>query len=386
MAGSGALRKIDPGADPDGHPSKSSYSQAGSSTAATSIEAIQDAVYEHCAAQPTDAEIHQEDMLHLIPHRNAVTLQTVTNNLQNSGKLKLMQVNGKACWRYVSAASVTALAGLDSDTRLLYSHIESAGRDGIWSHSLSKKTNLHKVLLDKAIKTLRDQKHLIKNVTNRHYPNRKMYMLAHLQPLEDVTGGPFFTNGELDLEFVQQISNYIERYVVGRSWWVPKNAIDANPGKKRKRKSECPQSKEDAEAHRAMILEAPIDPNGQIRPFPAGYSRYPTVSEMTNAVNDSKIANEKLRVADTQMLVDILVWDSKFERLKRRGSKDASNDMYRAIHTCFTEEDGVTDDNAMKISPLTEAPCGRCPVFDFCEDGGLVSAKTCPYFQQWLDF
>jgi DNA-directed RNA polymerase III subunit RPC6 len=34
---------------------------------------------------------------------------------------------------------------------------------------------------------------------------------------------------------------------------------------------------------------------------------------------------------------------------------------------------------------LTETPCGRCPVFDLCEEGGPVSPSNCVYFVQWLD-
>jgi hypothetical protein len=37
-------------------------------------------------------------------------------------------------------------------------------------------------------------------------------------------------------------------------------------------------------------------------------------------------------------------------------------------------------------SPLTSVPCGVCPVFDRCHDGGVISPATCVYFQKWLDF
>jgi len=34
---------------------------------------------------------------------------------------------------------------------------------------------------------------------------------------------------------------------------------------------------------------------------------------------------------------------------------------------------------------LTEVPCGRCPVFELCEEGGPVSPANCVYFDQWLE-
>ena len=33
----------------------------------------------------------------------------------------------------------------------------------------------------------------------------------------------------------------------------------------------------------------------------------------------------------------------------------------------------------------TQAPCGNCPVFDFCKDKGPVNPKECHYFEGWLD-
>jgi DNA-directed RNA polymerase III subunit RPC6 len=32
----------------------------------------------------------------------------------------------------------------------------------------------------------------------------------------------------------------------------------------------------------------------------------------------------------------------------------------------------------------SEAPCGRCPVFDFCKEGGPVEPSGCEYYGEWL--
>jgi len=34
---------------------------------------------------------------------------------------------------------------------------------------------------------------------------------------------------------------------------------------------------------------------------------------------------------------------------------------------------------------LSEVPCGRCPVFDLCEEGGPVGPSSCVYFTDWLE-
>jgi len=32
----------------------------------------------------------------------------------------------------------------------------------------------------------------------------------------------------------------------------------------------------------------------------------------------------------------------------------------------------------------TEAPCNKCPSFEFCKEGGPVNAKECVYYADWL--
>ena len=37
-------------------------------------------------------------------------------------------------------------------------------------------------------------------------------------------------------------------------------------------------------------------------------------------------------------------------------------------------------------TPLTDVPCGVCPVAGQCHDGGVISPKTCVYYDKWLEF
>ena len=352
-------------------------------------DAVKDAIYKHCTAQPPNTIFSQADLLQtgLIPENSAVILQGVTSALTSSGHLRLMQKHGAACWRCVSPSISAALSSLDLDTMLVYSHVESAGRDGIWKGSLRKRTRFHQAILDKAIKSL-ESKRLIKNVLDYRHPNRKTFMLWGLQPVESVTGGAFFDKGELDEEFIRQMSTYIEKWVIGRSWLIPKDHDHHTQGRKRKLSVHGVEAKEALETRRAQALDGASthdDRSAVMRPLLPSQSRYPSIGEVTNALNDSGISKLKLRVADAQLLVDILVWDGKFERLRKRDRNGNVSNVYRAIRNVSREFYG--EDTAGMFGPtaLTEAPCGRCPVFEFCEEGGLVSARTCPYFQQWLD-
>ena len=388
----------------------STSSETDPSAKSQSIEELKTALYNHCASQPSNTIFSQADLMatSLIPSRDPQILLTVTQSLTRSGHLRLMQRNGTACWRCVSSNFVTAQASLDPDAALVYSHIESAGREGVWSNQLNRRTNFHKVVMDKCIKVL-EHKRLIKTVPNFRHPNRRTYMLWGLQPAEDVTGGPFYNEGELDEEFVRQMSLYIERLITGRSWWFPphKSSSVQQQQHARKRKHDgqvqnfeanppaaAVTTREDAEKTRTKALEKPMPAVGQgrqrskhMRPFPPGYTGYPTIPDITNALNEIKISKTTMKFADVQILVDVLVWDGKVERLKKRVGKGKVREMYRAMKHPIVEQD-ATDEGAgvAQANAFTEAPCGRCPVFDVCEDGGLVSARTCPYFQEWLDY
>ncbi|KAI5285665.1 34-kDa subunit of RNA polymerase III (C), partial [Ascosphaera acerosa] len=46
------------------------------------------------------------------------------------------------------------------------------------------------------------------------------------------------------------------------------------------------------------------------------------------------------------------------------------------------EED--IEDLPLGWNGLTEMPCGRCPVFELCEDNGPVNPHNCEYYDEWL--
>lgn len=50
-------------------------------------------------------------------------------------------------------------------------------------------------------------------------PTRKIYMLAGIQPSVELTGGPWFTDNELDTELVEQLKKIVHKrlqQLVGR--------------------------------------------------------------------------------------------------------------------------------------------------------------------------
>lgn len=235
-------------------------------------------------------------------------------------------------FKVVSKEIVGKLGALSSDELIIYEHIEAAGREGIWTKILKTRTNQHQTVMTKCLKSLENRRFIkcIKSVKN---PGRKIYMLYELQPSIDVTGGPWFTDAELDAEFIDSLLLALEKFIQSRTF--PKPAA------------------------------------GQPRsvPYPASYTGYPSLSQITQWVKNTDLTEVDLGEQDIRALLDVLVFDGKIERV-------LGGTAYKSLRG--TKE-------ADSVNGLTEAPCGRCPVFSLCEEGGPVSASNCVYWKEWLD-
>jgi DNA-directed RNA polymerase III subunit RPC6 len=211
-----------------------------------------------------------------------------------------------------------------------------------------------------------------------------MYIKASLQPSERATGGAWFTDGDLDEDFIETIMKILYQYIKKRSWY---NSQDRDRKKKMPKKTHRKVTPEEVKAARDKAL-GPMDVKMEDRepvvkteyerllPLPAGYQEYPTVDEMTAFILDKEVSKgTTLSSQEIQQLLDLLVYDGKIERLVAGPEAFA----YKSVRKTFLEEDEQMN------SVLTEAPCGRCPVFDLCEEGGPVGPSNCEYFSDWLD-
>lgn len=72
---------------------------------------------------------------------------------------------------------------------------------GIWTKTLKARTNIHQTNINKYLKSL-EGKNLVKSVKSVKHPTRKIYMLEELQPSIELSGGPWYTDNELDTEFI----------------------------------------------------------------------------------------------------------------------------------------------------------------------------------------
>jgi DNA-directed RNA polymerase III subunit RPC6 len=253
--------------------------------------------------------------------------------------------------------------GLTDEEGIVFGYIESAGREGIWTRTIRSKSNLHQNVFNRCLKSL-ESKGLVKTTTSSKFPTRKLYILSHLQPLEEVSGGPFYTDGVIDEEYVHHLCLWIEDYVRGRSWHF---SAKTTP---RKRKADISKSKDAAMLKMEDSKSALKERGKRWLPMPAGYIGYPKVPEITRAVNDKGLSSVTMKEAEVRQLLDLLCWDGRL--MKVMGGQ-----AYKSVHNTAPAHDEMRNG-------LVESPCGRCPVFDLCEEGGPVNARTCTYFQDWL--
>jgi DNA-directed RNA polymerase III subunit RPC6 len=102
---------------------------------------------------------------------------------------------------------------LTGEEQVVYNTIRASGNEGIWTKHLKSKTNLHETVIKRCLKVL-EQKALVKGVKSVKFPTRKLYMLMELTPSEEVTGGPWFTDQELDVDFVEQLTQACYKYIL----------------------------------------------------------------------------------------------------------------------------------------------------------------------------
>lgn len=96
-----------------------------------------------------------------------------------------------------------------------------------------------------------------------------------------------------------------------------------------------------------------------------------TLGDIVRFIKETGISKQALQEDDVLRIINTLENDVKIEER-------------------WDEDDGITHYRLplMRIpetTAFTSIPCGVCPVFNECVEGGKVSPSTCAYYQEWLD-
>ncbi|XP_027415447.1 DNA-directed RNA polymerase III subunit RPC6 isoform X3 [Bos indicus x Bos taurus] len=116
----------------------------------------------------------------------------------------------------------------------------------------------------------------------------------------------------------------------------------------------------------------------------AWYSDQDFESEFVEVLNQQcfKFLQTKVELSmeDIETILNTLIYDGKVEmtiiaaKEGTVGSVDGHMKLYRAVSPIILP------------TGLVRAPCGLCPVFDDCHEGGEISPSNCIYMTEWLEF
>lgn len=240
----------------------------------------------------------QKELETMVDAEHRGMLVQYIQDLLNQQAIKLLQSEGTLYYQAVSRDEADKIRGMSRDEAIVYSYIQGAGREGIWTKTIRLKSNLHQSVVNRCLKTL-ETKRFIKSVKSVKFPTRKIVMLYHLQPSIDVTGGPWFTDTELDSEFIALLLRLVWQYVVQATF--PENMGHVDP---EKQKSHLPD-----------------------------FQNYPSLDDIHSFVAQSGISTVELGLTDIISLCDVLIYDDKLER--------TANGRYKATWTSMLQEGGV---------------------------------------------
>ncbi|KAF9872435.1 RNA polymerase Rpc34 subunit [Colletotrichum karsti] len=343
----------------------------------------------------------------VIPNRDTVTLLKVLQSLTNDRLLIAVSSQTGLAWRWRSTEDAEKYKLCSTDEqRMVYGAIDEAGGDGIWSKTIQHRLNMHDSVLKTALKQLQG-KGLIAPFKNVEHPNKRMFIKASMRPSERATGGPWFTDSTLDEAFIEDLQRVIFDHIklkttyhsTGASRTPKKGVLKGGLESKGKKRSagemssgggeDGGQGSSSASAVPPAVQQPPPKREPSCLPLPAGYREYPTVREIARFISKSGITSDTiLGEEDVQKLIDVLVFDGLIEKIRvaERWGYRVCRAPRQSQMTWAGRQDGGPDEGGPEpfVNGYTEAPCGRCPVFELCEEGGPVSASNCTYFQRWL--
>ncbi|KAJ3023101.1 34-kDa subunit of RNA polymerase III (C) [Thoreauomyces humboldtii] len=287
-------------------------------------------------------------------------LRDSMNNLSTKQYVEfLMGRTGELTFKARSVEEASKTGGMKDEERVIYRIVKDAKNTGIWIKHLKDRSGLGGTQATAAIKAL-EKRNIIKFVKPVKNPYRKVYMLFDVEPSTELTGGTWYTDNEMDMDFIEQLSAQVYKAIVMRSYPDPKSSAI----------------------------------------YPSSHASYPTATDMRKYIFDKNITTVQLTVADVQSLLDRLYYDGKVTRIQKVGGTDPDDsdrmdtdhedgddfagETVRDLNSDIWMYKAVRGAVLAERNAFTDLPCGRCPVQDFCSETGPVNPSNCRYFKDWL--
>lgn len=211
----------------------------------------------------------------------------------------------------------------DSDKKVL-NVIKSKKESAIWIRDLKRDSDLADPIVTKSLKTLISLG-LIKEVKHVQFKGRKHYIGAEFEPSQEITGGSWYVDGNLDTAFIEQLKETCLKVI-----------------------------------RKLKVATA------------EGVYDFFKTNRLTNTDCTSQQISEILR----SMVLDNMIIDVKSTGLAEYHKIPIGQVCYRCI----------AGDKAPLTGAMVSIPCGVCPRIRQCTPDGLISPSTCVYFKKWLEF
>ncbi|WOK93780.1 DNA-directed RNA polymerase III subunit rpc6-like [Canna indica] len=211
---------------------------------------------------------------------------------------------------------------LSEPERKLYELIKSRTNMGIWTADMKKETGLQNNVVTKSLKLLQN-KNLIKDVVNVHNKGRKYYMAVEFEPSKEVSGGSWYADGNLDTDFINILRRMCVKHIEER--------------------------------------------------------KVATIEDVWKAIVASRVLKVECSMQQILEIVRALALDKEIEELKSTGVGEFSN--VQAGKICYRSLRG---NQVARAGYLSTIPCGVCPRISECTPDGVISPKTCVYYNKWL--
>lgn len=255
-------------------------------------------LYESMLTQPSYT-YSQAELEELIPEDKKSQLVEYLRELMQQQQVKLLQeTDGTLFYRAIAEQEAMLIRGMSADEAMVYSYVQASGREGIWTKTIRIRSGLHQHVVNRCLKSL-ETKRITKSIKSVKFPTRKIVMLYHLQPSIEVTGGPWFSDTELDVEFVNLMLNVVWKFVCRRTF----GSIDVST----EQASQIP-----------------------------GQEKYPPLPEIHEFIEQAKLSTVELSESDIYALLEVLISDNKVER--------TLGGEYRATWQSVLEDQGREQD------------------------------------------
>lgn len=333
----------------------------------------------------------------------------IVNKLLRHHRIQMFEKQGSKVhyFRTVRPEESAKFKHLTAEDILVYQTIQESKNMGIWTRDVKNKTNLTQPKITKTLKVLEERK-LVKSVKNVQNASRKMYMLYSLEPAREVTGGPWYggEGGNFDAGFAQDLRDVAEQYVERRGQptlrSIAKHIINSKV-------SNIKLTIDDVAAVvNSLVYDGKLEEVPRKITVSINEDGEEEVDEDTD-IGQGSSSSSSSSDSDDEDTVTINLEDDEDGEEDEDGDGNGGKKSSRKRKAAVGKKKGKKPKPLRLVSnrinyqharrryvkavviapeetPMTDIPCGVCPVFADCQEGGVVSPSKCHYYREWLDF